>query len=164
MWGHRVFVNGRSRAGIMEDMRARVNRADAELERRDAIKVGHTIARMSTRLIRLWSRLCATLLPIGLESSGVLNSPARLHVQLSVALTARISRGRSERYLRVECPDGSMRSEVPSTLRPCRPVRKDDVATAIWPQGRSYFCVGRARDRVFGIEPLGPNAENSPTA
>lgn len=34
-----VFVNGRGRAAIMEDMRARIARRDINLERADAIKV-----------------------------------------------------------------------------------------------------------------------------
>jgi len=36
-----VFVNGRSRSVIMDDMRARINRANIQLERMEAIKVCH---------------------------------------------------------------------------------------------------------------------------
>jgi len=36
---HSVFVNGRSRPVIMEDMRARIERGDIDAERREAIQV-----------------------------------------------------------------------------------------------------------------------------
>lgn len=36
---HSVFVNGRDRSTILEDMQARINRDDFALERTDAIKV-----------------------------------------------------------------------------------------------------------------------------
>lgn len=38
-----VFVNGRSRSVIMEDMRARIDRGDIQMERRTAIHVSQTI-------------------------------------------------------------------------------------------------------------------------
>lgn len=37
----RVFVNGRSRAIIVENMQARIERGDIQLERIEAIDVGH---------------------------------------------------------------------------------------------------------------------------
>jgi OHCU decarboxylase len=37
--GCSVFVNGRGRPAIMEDMRLRIARGDVYLERREAIKV-----------------------------------------------------------------------------------------------------------------------------
>lgn len=36
---HSVFVNGRSRPVIMEDMQKRIDRADPKLERKEAIDV-----------------------------------------------------------------------------------------------------------------------------
>lgn len=36
-----VFVNGRSRAAIVDDMQARIERGDIQLERIEAIDVGH---------------------------------------------------------------------------------------------------------------------------
>ena len=36
---HSVFVNGRNRAAILEDMQARIDRNDITLERAHAIKV-----------------------------------------------------------------------------------------------------------------------------
>jgi hypothetical protein len=39
MIGERVFVNGRERPVIMENMRARMERGDLEAERREAIQV-----------------------------------------------------------------------------------------------------------------------------
>ena len=36
---HSVFVNGRDRAAILEDMQARIDRNDITLERAHAIKV-----------------------------------------------------------------------------------------------------------------------------
>lgn len=39
-----TFVNGRPRSVIMEDMKQRINRADARQERVDAIKVCYTVA------------------------------------------------------------------------------------------------------------------------
>ena len=45
-----VFVNGRSRTAIMEDMRARIVRADLELERHDAIQVDQPIRSYTPRL------------------------------------------------------------------------------------------------------------------
>lgn len=37
----RVFVNGRSRAVIVDDMQARIKRGDIQLERHEAINVRH---------------------------------------------------------------------------------------------------------------------------
>ncbi|KAI1378455.1 Oxo-4-hydroxy-4-carboxy-5-ureidoimidazoline decarboxylase [Hypoxylon crocopeplum] len=38
-----VFVNGRSRAAVMENMRERIDRGDIKLEEREAIQVGSTL-------------------------------------------------------------------------------------------------------------------------
>lgn len=39
--GKSVFVNGRSRPVIMEDMQRRIDRGDLAQERKDAIEVSH---------------------------------------------------------------------------------------------------------------------------
>lgn len=48
-----VFVDGRDRASIMEDMRARINRNDVGLERTDAIKAMCQIAADRARKLQL---------------------------------------------------------------------------------------------------------------
>ncbi|MCJ1241093.1 hypothetical protein MMC14_009097 [Varicellaria rhodocarpa] len=46
-----VFVNGRDRSLIMDDMRARIKRGDIKLERLEAIKVGPSVDRKNKKLI-----------------------------------------------------------------------------------------------------------------
>lgn len=55
-FGYSVFVNGRDRSTILEDMQARIDRENIDLERTDAIKVRATLPRLS--IVAEYSRQC----------------------------------------------------------------------------------------------------------
>lgn len=69
-----VFVNGRSRPVIMENMRARIDRGDIAAERREAIKVGNTLINaicpvgVSVLIFTFSQRQCVTSPPTALAS------------------------------------------------------------------------------------------------
>jgi hypothetical protein len=57
-----VFVNGRSRPVIMDDMRSRIDRGDIKLERAEAIKVYSSETRFKLcKLIQMATRQCVIL-------------------------------------------------------------------------------------------------------
>ena len=79
-----VFVNGRSRPVIMDDMRSRIDRGDIKLERTEAIKVRILeVVYKSFILIHITLRQCVILPPT--EHSNSSNHDAcilfRFHVR-----------------------------------------------------------------------------------
>ncbi len=83
---HRVFVNGRPRPVIFEDMRKRISRGDIAAERKEAIKVrgfGRPQRPIHQRTNTETSRQCVTLRLIERGSSNDYKAVANFRKQLS---------------------------------------------------------------------------------